>query len=87
MKKIFERLRPVVYKYIDNQHYDKKYIGILAQDIIDGFNDEELDYKDYSIIKNNDNGMFSVDYIQIIPLLIAKIKELEQDIQVLKGKI
>lgn len=71
-------LSPKQYTYInktdDNIHY-----GLLAQDV-------ELVYP--SLVKNDgEENVKSVNYIELIPLLIAQIKSLQQQIDELKNNI
>jgi hypothetical protein len=45
---------------------------------------EGLNYEDFSIVKLENSGFYSVDYIQLIPLLISKINHLEEKINNIK---
>ena len=87
MKKLFENLKPCMYKYnnkIAGLETEKFTMGVMAQDIRKGIDESGYDPDEFSIIKMNDNGYYSVDYIQLIPILISKIRELEKDINKLK---
>jgi len=59
-----------------SQMFGKKHFGLIAQDL------QEI-YPD--LVYENDNGYLSVNYIEIIPLLIQSIKELKEEIDVLSG--
>lgn len=84
---LFDCLNPACYTYKDSLKIgmqEKKYFGVMAQDILLGLEKEGLDVKEYSIITEK-NGYLAVDYIQLIPILISKIKELEIELKKLKG--
>jgi hypothetical protein len=71
-------LSPKQYTYRNNTDNNIHY-GLLAQDV-------ELVYP--SLVKNNvDGNVKSVNYIELIPLLIAQIQSLQQQIDELKNNI
>jgi len=85
--KLWTKIKPAVFKYKKNKigiDDDKIYIGVMAQDIIDGLSEEGYNIKDFSIINMEDTGYYSVDYIQLIPILISRIKKLEKEIEIIK---
>lgn len=89
MDKLFEHLIPYTYKYnnkIDGLETEKETFGVLAQDIRKGIEASGYDADNYSIVKMNNTGYYSVDYVQLIPILIKEIKILQQKIQTLEGK-
>lgn len=87
-KKLFDHLKPAVFRYNNTYNLgDKKAIGVMAQDIIKGLKSEGMDYKDFSIIHTDENGFLSVDYTQLIPVLISRIKDLEITIENLEVKV
>lgn len=89
-EKMFSRLKPAVFNYkkdkIDTLDTDRKFIGVMAQDIRDGLRDEGFNPDEFSIVNMDETGYYSVDYVQLIPILISRIKKLEKDVQSLKEK-
>ena len=89
-ERVFDRLKPAIFKYkkdmVDGLQTEKQVFGIMAQDIRDGLKDEGFSPDDFSIVEMQDTGYYSVDYIQLIPLLVSKIKQLELDIRRLEEK-
>ena len=82
-----KRLKPAIFNYKDagiNLDTEKTYIGVMAQDIIKAIELEGLNYEDFSIVKLENSGFYSVDYIQLIPILISKINSLEEKINKLE---
>lgn len=63
---------------LDNALYDRNHIGFLAQDVQKVF--PELVYEDK-------DGMLSVDYISMIPILVESIKEQQAVIYELKAAV
>lgn len=89
MSKIFDELKPAIYKYndkLDGLESKKFTFGVMAQDIIKGIKKSGKNPDNYSIVKMNENGYYSVDYIQLIPILIKEIQELKEKIIILEGK-
>jgi len=59
-----------------SQLFQKKHYGLIAQDL-------QKIYPD--LVYEDGNGYLSVDYIGLIPLLIESVKELQSQIDALKG--
>jgi len=75
---LLNMLHPVTFEYIDDVDKHSHY-GLIAQDV-------EKYYPD--LVKSNLSCNYkSVNYVELIPLLIAKIQKLEEDINILKSKI
>jgi len=90
MKKLFEYLKPCFYKYNDripNLETDKYTMGIMAQDIRMGIEASGFNPDEFSIVQKDDTGYYHVKYVQLIPVLVAKIKELEEEINQIKKDI
>jgi len=87
MDKLFDALKPYRYKYnnkvkgLDTVKYS---MGIMAQDIRQGIIDSGEDPDDFNIVQMNNTGFYSVDYIQLIPILVKEIQDLKQEIKELK---
>jgi hypothetical protein len=69
-------LEPRVFTY-KNDFKEHKHFGLIAQDV------EKL----YPNLVSNQSGYKTVNYIEIIPLLISKIKEMQDEISILKDKL
>ena len=59
-----------------SQMFQKKHFGVVAQDL-------QKIYPD--LVYENDNGYLSVNYVEMIPLLIQSIKELKKEIDILSS--
>jgi len=87
MKKLFEYLKPCMYKYnkkkpgLDTDNFT---MGIMAQDIRMGIEASGYNPDNFTIVRKDNDGYYSVDYVQLIPVLISKIKELEEEINQIK---
>jgi hypothetical protein len=68
-------LNPITYSY-KSDHHRKKHYGFLAQDVEKVF--PEL------IENNNISGYKTVNYQELIPLLLAKMKKMQDEIEELK---
>jgi len=62
---------------LDNALYDRNHIGFLAQDVQKVF--PELVYEDK-------DGMLSVDYVSLIPILVESLKEINLKLEALKNE-
>lgn len=71
------KLIPKSYQYISDEE-KKEHFGLIAQQVENVY--PELVTK----CLDNDNEIMGINYIELIPLLIGKIKLMEQEIQQLK---
>ncbi len=89
LDKLFKYLKPATYNYIYDKERgldsQKTHIGVMAQDIIEGIQASGEDYKKYSIIQD-DGERYSVDYVQLIPILIKELHRLNDKIEVLEKR-
>ena len=86
-KELFKNLKPAIFKYnpkFDITKDNKYQIGLMAQDIREGLEKSGKNPDDFSIVKKENNGYYSVDYIQLIPILVSEIKELEKRLSILE---
>lgn len=71
-----ENINPVSYTWKDNGRVSW---GVIAQEL------EE--FYPHMISKHTETGIKSVDYTQMIPMLIQAVKELSAEVEELKGKL
>lgn len=70
-------LIPVEFNYI-NDTSNKKHYGFIAQDV------EEI-YPE--LVSKNENNLKNVNYIELIPILLSKMKDMECEIKDMKNEI
>ena len=70
-------LNPVSFKFKDDVK-SKEHYGFIAQDV------EKL-YPE--LVKNSEMGYKTVNYIELIPILISKIQDMDKEIVALKGEL
>jgi hypothetical protein len=78
------RLRPAEYSYNDPSKGDteKLSMGIMAQDI-----NEVWPFEKYSILHKDFQGMYSVEYYQLIAPMVKAIQELSAKVEELEEKL
>jgi hypothetical protein len=76
IEKLFD-LEPVEYK-LKSDTKNKKHYGLIAQDV------EEV-YPE--LINDNNLGFKAVNYMELIPLLLLKMKNMQKEIDELRGQI
>lgn len=78
------KLKPAEYSYNDPSKGDteKLSMGIMAQDI-----NEIWPFEEYSILKKDFQGMYSVEYYQLIAPIIKSIQELSEKINKIDEKL
>jgi len=70
-------LNPKSYTYKKDKKEKKIHYGLIAQEM------EQV----YPDLVYNDKGSKTINYVELIPLLLLKIKDLQKQINVLKNKI
>jgi hypothetical protein len=70
-------LNPVIFTY-KNDQFKKKHYGVLAQDVEKVFPE---------LVENNMSGYKTVNYQELVPLMLAKMKNMQEQIDELKEKI
>lgn len=78
--KIIDQLKPSVYTW-KNDSESKKSFGFIAQDLLEIFPEN-----DYDIVQMKPDGFYSVNYYQLIPILVSEIKNLRNRINKLENK-
>lgn len=83
LDELFKELKPAMFNYSGENGLDSEKInfGVMAQDIERGIINSGYSPEHFSILNKDEAGYFMVDYIQLIPLLISKIKQLEQRLE------
>ena len=78
------RLRPAEYSYNDPSKGDteKLSMGIMAQDI-----NEVWPFEKYSVLNKDFQGMYSVEYYQLIAPMVKAIQELSAKVEELEEKL
>jgi hypothetical protein len=76
INKIME-LNPKSYTYKKDKKDKKTHYGLIAQEM------EQV----YPDLVYNDKGSKTINYVELIPVLVLKIKDLQEQIDVLKNKI
>ena len=72
----FEKLNPVTFQY-KNDIQQKKHFGLIAQEL------ETI----YPELVSNINGHKSVNYIELIPIILSQMKRMQQEIDKLKEEL
>lgn len=73
---VVKNLNPVEFKF--NTMDNSKHFGLVAQELEKVLNKNDFITEDYSIIHINEKGEYSVNYTEIIPLLIRAIQGLQE---------
>ena len=74
---LISNLNPVTFEFKDDiQH--KKHYGLIAQEL-------EMVYPE--LVSNNDTSFKTVNYIELIPILLAQMKNMQKESEVLKSEI
>jgi hypothetical protein len=68
-------INPVIYNYIEGGP-GKIHYGVLAQDVEKVFPE---------LVEHNMSGYKTVNYLELLPLMLAKMKNMQQQIDELKG--
>lgn len=70
-------LNPILFSY-KNDRFHKKHFGVLAQDVEKVFPE---------LVENNfESGYKTVNYVELIPIMLATIKRMQNEIDELKAK-
>jgi hypothetical protein len=74
---LINNLNPVTFQF-KNDIKQKKHYGVIAQEL-------ELVYPE--LVTNTDTGFKTVNYIELIPILLAQMKNMQKEIDVLKKEL
>ncbi len=78
--KVIDTINPVLFTYKKDK---QKHIGFIAQDVEEAFIDENIET---TMVKKNELGIYSLDYIQMIGVLWKVVQEQQKEINKLKGE-
>lgn len=81
---LFDTLRPCHFRYKEGDN--KEHTGIIAQDVLESLKD--ISTEDGALVSlNSDNGegMMSACYLEFIGILIAKVQDLQRQVDELKA--
>lgn len=88
---IADKLKPKTYKYKDD--LSKTNTGFIAQDLQSIIEELGIDKESFAPLSKGDDGYLGINYIQLIPILWAKVQQqddmirhLSEEIQKLKGE-
>lgn len=89
---IWKELQVVLFRY--NNYKDTKIqAGLIAQDIIKLFEKNKLDWQDYGVVYESEDGYYSVNYgfintisIEVIKSLLSDCESLERRVKALENK-
>ncbi len=73
----FKNLNPVSFSFKDDDQ-NKKHFGFIAQEL-------EMIYPD--LVINSEVGFKAVNYIELIPIMLAQMKNMQNEIDALKEEI
>lgn len=73
----FNKLNPVSFKFKDDDQ-NKKHFGLIAQ---------ELETLYPELVINSEIGFKTVNYIEMIPILLSQMKNMQEEIEKLKEEI
>jgi hypothetical protein len=74
---ILKNLNPVSFTFKDDDQ-NKKHFGFIAQEL-------EILYPE--LVNDNEGGFKTVNYIEMIPILLSQMKNMQQEIDKLKDEI
>ena len=75
---IIKKLKPVTFKYKESE---KVSFGFIAQDLLELFPDEA-----YSMIGTSPDGMYNVNYTELVPILTKALQELIKRVEQLEER-
>lgn len=82
---IADKLNPKTFKY--NDDLSKTNLGFIAQDLQAVIDELGIDGESFAPLSKSDDGYFGINYIQLIPILWAKVQKQDKKIQELSEEI
>lgn len=79
---VFDQLKPCSYKFIKGH---RTHLGMIAQEVEAAADNVGIDLEHFAAVCiDRENDVYGLRYAEFIPLLIAKVKQLEAEIKELK---
>lgn len=82
--KIADSLKPKTFKYKDDNS-SKTNVGFIAQDLETIISELGIDSENFAPLGKDEEGYMGINYIQLIPILWAKVQKLSAEIEKLKS--
>lgn len=80
---LFDSLKPCSYKLIDGQ---RTHLGMIAQEVESAANDAGFDLEHFAAVCiDTENDVYGLRYEEFVPLLIAKVQQLDAELKALKS--
>lgn len=81
---IFDRLVPASFYYKEH-NCGKRHLGFIAQDVESAMDSAGIKHEEFAPLDIRSDGSYGLRYTEFIPLLVAKIQQLERKITELEG--
>ena len=82
---IADKLKPKTFKYKDDGLSETN-MGFIAQDLEKVVSELGIDSESFAPLGKDEEGYMGINYIQLIPILWAKVQQLSKEIEKLKSK-
>lgn len=82
---IADKLKPKTFKYKDDDS-SKTNMGFIAQDLEKIISELGINSENFAPLQKDEEGYMGINYIQLIPILWAKVQELSKEVEKLKSK-
>ena len=82
---IADSLKPKTFKYKDDD-LSKTNMGFIAQDLEAIISELGIESESFAPLSKDEEGYMGINYIQLIPILWAKVQELSKEVEKLKSK-
>lgn len=82
---IADKLKPKTFKYKDDD-LSKTNMGFVAQDLEKIISELGINSENFAPLSKDEEGYMGINYIQLIPILWAKVQELSKEVEKLKSK-
>ncbi len=82
-----EKLKPVSYKWNNEEAGTKTNYGLIAQDLLEVIEEEGKSLDDFGPIHKEEGSAYGLNYTQLISPLIKAVQELSAEVNTLKTKV
>ncbi len=76
---LFEALEPASFFY--RKGLRKRHLGFIAQDVLTGLEKLGVSEEELAVLSKNEEGFYGIAYGELIPVLWAKVKELDKKLK------